>query len=127
MSHGTTALLFDGTGTANAEYATPAVDTLDYENLLIEVVSVGGLSSVSNLYFIDRGIGAAARVRSLALVAVANGSASSAGWGPGCDANASGDYAGGLPAPIPPSVSFTVNPLGAGVSARVRVFGRRHP
>ncbi len=116
-------LLFSGVGGANAAFDTGDLNTADYDYLLVELIP-SGAAAASTLSFYDSGFSVVSAIRGLATPATA--AVKSAGWGPGEQPAASGEYVGGCGGALPPLVRVGAAALGVGVTARIRVWARRN-
>jgi hypothetical protein len=115
-------LIHDSTGGANASHNTGTLNVTDYDELLVELVP-SAAPAASFLRFRDTDLSPTLDVATLATPTTAD--VKTAAWGGGVPAAASGEYVGGRPGALPPGVRFDVGALGAGVTARLRVWGRR--
>lgn len=116
------AVLFDNTGGANAAFDTGALDTSRYDVLAIEVLpSAAAAASTLTLYDLDL----SASVGIAALATPATALVKTAAWGPGEQPVAATEYVGGRGGALPSSVKVGIGALGVGVTARIRVVGRR--
>lgn len=114
--------LFDGTSAANTAFDTGNLDTSDYDSLLVEVIP-SGAAAASTLSLYDTAYSTTTAIRALATPATA--AVKTAAWGSGENPAASNEYVGGQPGALPANVRVGVGALGAGVTARIRVIGRR--
>ncbi len=116
-------LIHDSTGGANAAHNTGTLDVSDYDNLLVEVFP-SAAAGASSLGFRDTGFSTTVDVKAFATPATA--AVKTAAWGPGDQHAANGEDVGGLGGALPSSVRFDIGALGAAVTARIRVWGRRN-
>lgn len=116
------AVLFDASGSANAAFDTGNLDTSDYDAILVEVIP-SAAAAASTLSFYDTAFSTSTAVYTVATGATA--AVKTSGWGTIAPDATVGERLAGLPAALPASVRIGIGALGAGVSARIRVVGRR--
>lgn len=117
-------LIADETGAADSTTQTAILDVQDFDALSVRVDAIGGVfPAVSNSWFIsfDGAVASAQRTNTLS----AGQTFAIGGWFPGCDSNASLNGASFYNSPVPPFVRYSVNALGPGIQARIRIWGRR--
>lgn len=117
------AILFDGTSAANTAFDSGNLDVTDYDSVLVEVIP-SGAAGASTLSFYDTAFSTATAVYSIATGATA--AVKTSGWGLIAPDTTVGERLAGLPAPLPSNVRFGVGALGVGITARLRVIGRRN-
>lgn len=115
-------VLFDQTSTANTALTTGDLDAREIDCLNIEVLP-SGAAAASTVTFYDVGLSTSAALASFATPATA--AVKTAGWGSDVSPAAATEYVGGRPGALPPVVRIGVGALGAGVTARLRIVGRR--
>lgn len=117
------AVIFDGTGTANTAFSTGDLDVTDFDSVLVEVIP-SGAAAASVLSFYDWAFSVATAVYTVATGATA--AVKTSGWGLIAPDTTVGERLAGLPAPLPGFVRFGIGALGVGITARIRVVGRRN-
>ncbi len=115
-------VLFDATGTANTAFDSGALDTTDFDVLAVEILP-SGAAAASTLSFYDLALSASQAVFTVATPATA--ATKTAAWGPGEVAAVVGERLGGQGGVLPASVKIGIGALGAGITAHIRVLGRR--
>ncbi len=115
-------VLFDATGTANTAFDTGVLDTTDFDSVLVEVIP-SGAAGASTLSFYDTAFSAATAIYTVATGATA--AVKTSGWGIIAPDATVGERLAGLPAALPAAVKLGVGALGVGITARIRVTGRR--
>lgn len=115
--------LFDGTSAANTAFDSGDLNTADFDSLLVEVIP-SGAAGASVLSFYD-----SAFSTSTAIYTVATGATAvvkTSGWGVIAPDATVGERLAGLPAPLPALARIGIGALGVGITARLRVIGRRN-
>lgn len=115
-------VIFDGTGGANAAFDTGNLDVSKYDELGIQVIP-SGAAAASSLSLYDTAFSTVTPIRVLATGAT--NAVKSAALGPAAQPAAAGEYVGGQPGPVPPSVRIGIGALGVGITARIRVIARK--
>jgi hypothetical protein len=115
-------VLYDQSSVANTALDTGNLNTADYDALLVEV-QPSGAAGASTIGLCDAALSTTVPLVSLATPATA--SIKTAAFGPGAIAAASAEYVGGIPGPVPALSRVLVGALGVGITAHVRVLGRR--
>ncbi len=119
-------VLFDQTSVANT-----ALDTgnallsevlAPYDAVVVELLP-SGAAGASTLLLFDADLSLASAVRAFATPATA--AVKTATWGRGEGAAAVGEFVGGHPGPLPRSGRVGIGALGVGITARLRIIGRR--
>lgn len=116
------AVLFDGTSAANTAFDTGNLDTSDYDAVAIEVIP-SAAAAASVLSFYDTAFSVATAIWTVATPATA--AVKTSGWGTIAPDVTVGERLAGMPAALPASVRIGIGALGAAVTARIRVVGRR--
>lgn len=114
-------ILFDATSAANAALDTGKIDVTDFESVAIYLVSAGvvGTPSVSHEIY-DAG-GTALAIDTAVLTA--GSTRAVGGWGPGCSYSKNGLL--GLATALPGAIRLQVAALGAGITGRLVIVGRK--
>lgn len=116
-------LLFDGTSAANTAFDSGNLSTADYDSLLVEVIP-SGAAGASTLSFYDPGFSTSTAIYTVATPATA--AVKTSAWGPGEASATVGERLAGLGGALPDVARFGIGALGVGITARIRVFGRRN-
>lgn len=116
-------VLFSGTSAANTAISSGALDTSDFDALLIEIAPSAAPTG-GNINFFDLGFSGSVPTQVQAVILT--GSGMSAAWGMGASNSPNSRYIGGLDAPLPASTRIDLDALGVGVTGTLRVIGRRN-
>lgn len=119
-------VIYDSTSGANAVLDTGAIDTKDFDSLLI-TVQASGNNTAGGISFETYDSENTARVVYNATFATAQ-SRFSGCWGPGCTGSYNHATGGSnaFPAPLPATIRLQVAALGTGVTGRLIVIGRKN-
>lgn len=119
-------LLASGASGVNAPVSFD-FDGSDIDFLLVEYVpDIAVPAPATGVEFFDRDHGTTNGFQLNSFTSPADALGHNATWGLGATLAGGGRSIGGLPAPIPRNPRVTVNALGVGVTATVRVYGRRN-